>query len=65
MTSKYYWINHNGNVEIAVFIPETIEDIETGQHVFGMLRLTSNPEEFLFLNEVEVLSGPLLPPYIY
>jgi len=62
MASKYYWINHQGSKEIAVFLPEVVEDVTTGEQVFGMWRLTSNPNEVLFINDVEVLSGPLMPP---
>lgn len=61
MASKYYWIDYKGGKEIAVFLPEVVEDVTTGEQVFGMWRLTSNPDEFLFINEVQVLSGPLIP----
>ncbi|MFI3014279.1 hypothetical protein ACH7BS_24560 [Klebsiella aerogenes] len=62
MTCKYYWIDYNGSKEIAVFLPEMIEDISTGEQVFGMWRLASHPEEVLFSSEIRVLSSPLTPP---
>jgi hypothetical protein len=62
MASSYYWIDHKGNKEIAVFLPEVVEDVTTGEQVFGVLRLTSDPGEVLFLNEAQFISGPLIPP---
>lgn len=62
MASRYYWISHKGSREIAFFIPEVVEDVTTGEQIFGIWRLISNPEEVLFLNEVQVISGPLIPP---
>ncbi|MFG6655655.1 hypothetical protein ACG0Z5_14440 [Scandinavium sp. M-37] len=62
MPNQYFWINHNGSKEIAVFLPELIEDVTTGESIFGMWRLASDPDEVLFLHEIQVLSGPLTPP---
>ncbi len=62
MTGKYYWISYKGNKEIAIFLPELVENLITGEFVFGMWVLASNPDEILFINDVQVLSGPLLPP---
>lgn len=61
MKEGYYWIQHDGIVEVAYFIPEEFEDIETGMMVTGVWHLAMN-DDICHNGEVEVLEGPLLPP---
>lgn len=61
MKSGYYWIQHDGIVEVAYFTPEEFEDIETGRTVTGVWHLTTS-DDICHNGEVEVLEGPLQPP---
>lgn len=61
MKDGYYWIQHDGIVEVAYFTPEEFEDIETGRTVAGVWHLAMN-DDICHNGEVEVLEGPLQPP---
>lgn len=39
MKRGYYWIQHNGVVEVAYFTPEAFDGLETGKRVTGIWHL--------------------------
>ena len=57
----YYWIQHDGVVQVAYFTPEEFEDIETGKPITGVWHLVMN-DDICHNGEAEVLEGPLQPP---
>lgn len=61
MKKGYYWIQHDGIVEVAYFIPEEFEDFETGGNVTGVWHLAMN-DDICHNDDTEVLEGPLQPP---
>lgn len=61
MKEGYYWIQHDGVVQVAYFTPEEFEDIETGRMVTGVWHLAMN-DDICHNGEAEVLEGPLQPP---
>ena len=61
MKEGYYWINHNNLRQIAYYTDEKTEDMLSGELIYGVWHLTRGMD--LCNNyEVEILSGPLLPP---
>lgn len=61
MKEGYYWIQHNGVVEVAYFTPEEFEGLETGDKVAGVWHLAMN-DDICHNDDTEVLKGPLQPP---
>lgn len=61
MKAGYYWIQHDGKVEVAYFTPEEFEDVETGDLVTGVWHLAMN-DDICHTSDTEVLDGPLQPP---
>lgn len=57
----YYWIQHNGVVQVAYYTNDTVDDLESGQLIVGIWHLTRG-DDICHNGEAEVLSGPLQPP---
>ncbi|MGQ5721781.1 hypothetical protein [Enterobacter bugandensis] len=61
MKEGYYWIQHNGKVQIAYYSDGVTEDLETGQTINGVWHLTIG-DDICHDGEAEVLEGPISPP---
>ncbi|MBM6605567.1 hypothetical protein JTF19_05225 [Enterobacteriaceae bacterium RIT814] len=61
MNEGFYWIQHDGKVQIAYYTNDVTNDLETGQTVYGVWHLTQG-DALCNNGEVEVLQGPLSPP---
>lgn len=57
----YYWIQHNGVVQVAYYTNDTVDDLESGQLIVGIWHLTRG-DDICHNGEEEVLEGPLTPP---
>ncbi len=40
MKEGYYWIQHNGVVQVAYYTNDTVDDLESGQLIVGIWHLT-------------------------
>ncbi len=56
MTEGYYWIQHNGVVQVAYYTNDTVDDLESGQLIVGIWHLTRG-DDICHNGEAEVLSG--------
>lgn len=63
MEDGYYWILHNGQIQVAYFTNEVFEDLETGKTVTGIWHLTRG-DDICHNGEAELVSGPLQAPII-
>ena len=63
MKEGFYWIQHNGRVQVAFYTNEVTDDLETGQTITGVWNLTQG-DALCDNGEAEFLSGPLSPPVI-
>ncbi|MDO2432113.1 hypothetical protein Q2V57_11130 [Enterobacter bugandensis] len=61
MEEGFYWIQHNGKIQVAYYTNGVTEDLETGQTITGVWHLTQG-DALCDNGETEVLSGPLSPP---
>lgn len=61
MEEGFYWIQHNGRIQVAYYTNGVTEDLETGQTIIGVWHLTQG-DALCDNGEAEVLSGPLSPP---
>ena len=61
MIEGYYWIQHNGTVQVAYFTHDETEDLESGLTIEGVWHLTRG-DALCHNGEAEILSGPLLAP---
>lgn len=61
MNEGFYWIQHDGKVQIAYYTNDFTDDLETGQTVSGVWHLTQG-DALCDNGEAEVLQGPLSPP---
>lgn len=61
MKEGYYWIQHNGVVQVAYYTNGITEDLESGQIIFGVWHLTIG-DDLCHNGEAEVIEGPLNPP---
>ncbi|MBT9425866.1 hypothetical protein KI694_10020 [Enterobacter oligotrophicus] len=61
MTEGFYWIHHNGRVQVAYYSNGITEDLETGHTINGIWHLTEG-DAICDNGEAEVLAGPLSPP---
>ncbi|EBP4000854.1 hypothetical protein HB034_001205 [Salmonella enterica subsp. diarizonae] len=68
MKEGYYWIQHNGVVQVAYYTNDTVDDLESGQLIVGIWYLVSGiwhltrGDDICHNGEAEVLSGPLQSP---
>lgn len=61
MKEGYYWIQHNGVVQVAYYTNDTVDDLESGRLIVGVWHLTRG-DDICHNGEAEVLSGSLQPP---
>lgn len=61
MNEGYYWIQHNGVIQVAYYSNDTTDDLESGQIICGVWHLTIG-DDICHNGEAEVLSGQLNPP---
>lgn len=61
MKEGFYWIRHNGRVQVAYYTDGETEDLQTGRIVRGIWHLTRG-FDICDDGEAEVLQGPLMPP---
>ncbi len=61
MKEGFYWIQHNGRVQIAYYTHGETEDLETGRTITGIWHLTQG-DDICDNSEAEVISGPLPQP---
>jgi hypothetical protein len=61
MEEGFYWVQHNGRIQVAYYTNGVTEDLETGQTITGVWHLTQG-DPLCDNGEAEVLSGPLSPP---
>lgn len=61
MEEGYYWIQHNGRVQVAYYTHGETEDLETGRTIIGNWHLTQG-DDICDNGEAEVISGPLPAP---
>ncbi len=62
MKEGFYWIQHNGRVQVAYYTKDETEDLETGRTITGVWHLTQD-DDICDNGEAEILSGPLTLPY--
>lgn len=58
MKKGFYWIQHNGTVQIAYYTDGVTEDLVTGQTITGVWHLTRG-DDICHNGEAEVIEGPL------
>lgn len=63
MEEGFYWIQHNGMVQVAYYTNDETEDLETGRTILGVWHLTRG-DDICHNGEAEILQGPLKLPYI-
>lgn len=61
MKEGYYWIQHNGVVQVAFYSEGVTEDLETGNVIHGIWHLTIG-DDICNNGEAEILEGPLNSP---
>jgi hypothetical protein len=61
MEEGFYWIQHNGRIQVAYYTNGITDDLETGQTITGIWHLTQG-DDICDNGEADVLSGPLAPP---
>lgn len=61
MKEGYYWIQHNGVIQVAYYTEGVTEDLETGNTIHGIWHLTIG-DDICNDVEAEILAGPLTPP---
>ncbi|ELP5717387.1 hypothetical protein L6R44_11910 [Enterobacter cloacae complex sp. ECC445] len=61
MNEGFYWIQHNGVVQVAYYSHGMTDDLETGQTIHGVWHLTQG-DDLCDNGEAEILAGPLSPP---
>lgn len=58
MEEGFYWIQHNGRIQVAYFSNGVTEDLETGLTCNGIWHLTQG-DDICDNGEAEVIEGPL------
>lgn len=61
MEEGFYWIQHNGRVQVAYYTNDVVDDLETGKSITGVWHLTQG-DDICDNGEAELISGPLSPP---
>ncbi|HBL8949867.1 TPA: hypothetical protein LTW93_001779 [Enterobacter hormaechei] len=62
MQEGYYWIQHNGRIQVAYYSNGVTEDLETGLTFNGIWHLTQG-DDICDNREAEVIEGPLPVPF--
>jgi len=60
MEEGFYWIQHNGRIQVAYYTSDQTEDLESGKTITGVWHLTQG-DDICHNGEAEVLEGPLAP----
>lgn len=55
MKEGYYWIQHNGVVQVAYYTNDTVDDLESGRLIVGVWHLTRG-DDICHNGEAEVIS---------
>lgn len=61
MKEGFYWILHDGRVQVAYYTNDETEDLETGRIITGVWHLTQG-DAICHNGEAELISGPLQQP---
>ncbi|WP_286933696.1 MULTISPECIES: hypothetical protein [unclassified Leclercia] len=61
MKEGFYWIKHNGRVQVAFYADGETEDLRTGRIIRGIWQLTQG-YDICDDGEAEILQGPIAPP---
>ena len=61
MREGYYWIQYNGSRQIAYYVHEKIDDLESGETIYGAWYVTRG-DDLANNGEVEVLSERIEEP---
>lgn len=61
MKEGFYWIQHNGIVQVAYYTDGITEDLVTGQTITGVWHQTRG-DDICHNGEAEVIEGPLSAP---
>lgn len=62
MQEGYYWIQHNGRIQVAYYSNGVTEDLETGLTFNGIWHLTQG-DDICDNGEAEEIEGPLPVPF--
>lgn len=61
MKEGFYWIKHDGRVQVAYYTDGETEDLQTGWVIRGIWHMTQG-YDICDNGEAEVIEGPLIPP---
>lgn len=62
MEKGFYWLQHNGRIQVAYYTDGVTDDLETGQLITGVWHLTQR-EDICHNGEAEVIEGLLPEPF--
>lgn len=62
MEKGFYWLQHNGRIQVAYYTHGVTDDLETGQLITGVWHLTQR-EDICHNGEAEVIEGLLPVPF--
>ncbi|MBP1006426.1 hypothetical protein [Enterobacter hormaechei] len=62
MEEGFYWLQHNGRIQVAYYTDGVTDDLETGQLITGVWHLTQS-EDICHNGEAEVIEGLLPVPF--
>ncbi|MCR4246256.1 hypothetical protein BZY51_18680 [Enterobacter hormaechei] len=62
MEKGFYWLQHNGRIQVAYYTDGVTDDPETGQLITGVWHLTQR-EDICHNGEAEVIEGLLPVPF--
>ncbi|UJA60349.1 hypothetical protein L1E13_00510 [Enterobacter hormaechei] len=62
MEEGFYWLQHNGRIQVAYYSDGVTDDLETGQLITGVWHLTQS-EDICHNGEAEVIEGLLPVPF--
>lgn len=62
MEEGFYWLQHNGRIQVAYYTDGVTDDLETGQLITDVWHLTQR-EDICHNGEAEVIDGLLPVPF--
>lgn len=62
MEEGFYWLQHNGRIQVAYYTDGVTDDLETGQLITGVWHLTHR-DDICHNGEAEVIEGLLPVPF--
>lgn len=62
MEEGFYWLQHNGRIQVAYYTDGVTDDLETGQLITGVWHLTQR-EDICHNGEAEVIEVLLPVPF--